>query len=198
MANPISPYFVNFLADAASSAQIDRSQAAPGGNSQRAGHTSISFRGRGALTWQPETGRPRADGTVPFFFRSVNICFRLTDYVVQIASAYSVGSCAYKATLRHEVEEHIVNPIRIMNGFRDPFIQALNTVRLPTHIAPRWLKHGQLEAAEADYIGQVGRVVNDFRTRVSDALRKAQAASDSPAQYQIVYRQCSVEEWNQR
>src|SRR3954465_6207230 len=106
MANPISPYFVNFLADAASSAQIDHSQAAPGGSSQRAGHTSINFRGRGALTWQPETGRPRSDGTVPFFFRSVNIYFRLTDYVVQITSAYGVGSCAYNATRQHEFDEH--------------------------------------------------------------------------------------------
>jgi len=196
MANPNRPYFVHFLADPASSAQIDRSQAAPGGRSHRAGHTSINFRGRGGLTWQPETGRPRPDGMVPFFFRSVNVYFRLTDYIIQITSAYGVGSCTYEATLRHEIEEHIVNPTRILYSFRDPLIRVLNAVRLPTEAAPRWLRPDQVEAAEAEYIRQVSRVVQEFRRRVSTALRQAQAASDAPARYQLIYRQCPVEEWN--
>lgn len=197
MANPRPPYFVHFLADPVSSAQIDHSQAAPGGVSHRAGHTSISFRGRGGLTWHPETGIPRPDGLVPFFFTSVNIFFRLTDYVVQITSAYAAGSCAYNATLQHEVDEHILNPTRILYGFRDPLIQALNAVLLPTQTAPRLLRSNQVEMTEAEYIRQVGRVVQDFRTRVSAALRRAQAASDSAASYDLVYRQCPVEEWNQ-
>lgn len=196
MSNPNAPYFIHFLADPASSAQIDRSQAAPGGGSHRAGLTSIHFRGRGALTWQPETGRPRPDGMVPFFFRSVNIYFRLTDYIIRITSAYGMGSCTYNATLRHEIDEHIVNSTRIMYSFREPVIQALNAVRLPTQAAPRWLHPGQTSAAEAEYIRQVGRVVQHVRNRVSAALRQAQAASDSPARYQLVYRQCPIEEWN--
>ena len=53
MANPNPPYFVQFSAEPASSAQIDHSQAAPGGATHRAGHTAINFRGRGGLTWQP-------------------------------------------------------------------------------------------------------------------------------------------------
>ena len=57
MANPNPPYFVHFLADEASTARIDHSQAAPRKGAHRAGHTSINFRGQGALTWQPETGR---------------------------------------------------------------------------------------------------------------------------------------------
>lgn len=196
MANPNPPYFVHFLADPVSSARIDHSRAAPGGNTHSAGHTSINFRGRGALTWRPETGQRRPDGTVPFFFRSVNIYFRLTDYIVQITSAYSEDSCTYNATLRHEIDEHIVNPTRIMYSFRDPFIQTLNTVRVPTQAAPRLLRPGQVDAVEAEYIRQVGRVVQTFRTRVSAALRRAKAASDSPESYQLVYRQCPVEEWN--
>ncbi len=197
MANPNPPYFVHFLADPASSAQIDHSQAAPGGRSHLAGHTSIDFRGHGALTWQPETGRPRPDGMVPFFFRSVNIYFRLTDYIVRVASVYGVGSCPYNATLQHEIDEHIVNPTRIMYSFRDPLIQALNAVRLPTQTAPRWLRPDQVEAAETEYVRQVVVVVQDYRSRVSAALRRAQAASDSAARYQLVYRQCPVEDWNQ-
>jgi hypothetical protein len=51
---------------------------------------------------------------------------------------------------------------------------------------------------EADYVKQVGRVVQGFRNKISAAMRQAQAASDSPANYARVYRQCPVEEWNQR
>jgi hypothetical protein len=196
MPNPNPPYFVHFSADPVSSATIDHSQAAPGGGAHRAGHTSISFRGKGGLTWQPETGTPRTDGLVPFYFRSVNVYFRLTDYVVGITSDYPVGSCAYNATMRHEVDEHIVNPTRVMYGFRDPFVTALNAVRLPTQIAPQWVHPNLVNAVESGYIRQVGQVIQTYRSRVSTALRLAQAASDSPASYRRVYLQCPIEEWN--
>ena len=196
MPSPNPPYFVHFSADPVSSATIDHSQAAPGGVAHRAGHTSINFRGQGGLTWQPETGRPRTDGLVPFSFRSVNVYFRLTDYVVRITSDYAAGSCAYNATLRHELDEHITNPTRIMYGFRDEVVAALNGLPLPTQNMPRWLRPNFVDQTEADLIRQVGRIVQDYRQRVSAALRRAQAASDSPASYQMVYRQCPVEEWS--
>ncbi len=198
MAIPRSPYFVEFSADPASLARIDHSQSAPGGLAHRAGHTSINFRGKGALTWQPETGVTRVDGSMPFWFRSVNVYFRLTDYVVQISSDYAERSCAYGATLRHEVSEHITNPTRVMYGFRDQVVIALNAIGLPTVTDPRLILAGQVNTVEDEYIRRVGRVVQDFRTRVSAELRRAQAASDSPANYQLVYRQCPVEEWNRR
>jgi hypothetical protein len=197
MPNPNPPYYVQFSADPVSSATIDHSQAAPGGAAHRAGHTSIQLSGRGGLTWQPETGRPRADGLVPFYFRSVNVYFRLTDYVVQITSDYAVGSCTYDATMRHEIDEHIVNPTRVMYGFRDQVVTALNAVRLPTQNMPRWVAANQVDATEAEYIRQVGAVIQTYRNRISAAMRQAQAASDSPASYQNVYRQCPGSEWNQ-
>jgi len=196
MPSPNAPYFVHFSADAASTATVDHSQSAPGGGTHRAGHTSIAFRGKGGLTWQPETGTPRPDGTVPFYFRSVNVYFRLTDYVVRITSDYPAGSCAFDATMHHEVDEHIVNPVRIMFGFRDQVVTALNRVRLPTANAPQWVRRDQVDAVEAGYVRQVGAVIQDYRTRVSAALRRARDVSDSPAHYRAVYRQCPAEEWN--
>lgn len=196
MTNPIPPYFVHFSADPVSSATIDHSQAAPGGAAHRAGHTSIALRGRGGLTWQPETGPVRADGLVPFSFRSVNVYFRLTDYVVGITSDYPAGSCAYNATMRHELNEHIVNPIRIMYGFRDRVVTALNAVRLPTAIAPQWVPPNQVSAVENGHIRRVGQVIQSYRNQILAALRTAQAASDSPASYRGVFRQCPIEEWN--
>ena len=198
MAAPNPPYFVHFLADPSSSATLDHSQAAPAGGTHRAGHTSINFRGQGGLTWQPETGQLRADGQVPFYFRSVNVYFRLTDYVVRITSSYPAGSCSFNASLRHEIDEHIVNPTRVMYGFRDQVVAALNAVPLPTQNNPRWLSPDQVDAVEAEYIRQVGRVIQNYRTRISAALRHAQALSDSRENYQMVYSQCPAEEWNRR
>jgi hypothetical protein len=126
----------------------------------------------------------------------VNIYFRLTDYVEQISSDYSEGSCAYNATLRHEMEEHVVNPVRVMYRFRDPLIAALNALPLPTANAPRFVSPAQAQAVESEFIRRVGRIVQDFRNRVSTALKQARVASDSAANYQLVYRQCPVEEWN--
>ena len=197
MPNPNPPYYVSFSADPVRSATIDHSQSAPGGVATRAGHTSISFSGKGGLTWAPETGTPRTDGMVPFYFLSVNVFFRLTDFAIQISSDYAQGSCAFNATMRHEVDEHILNPTSIMFGFRDQVIAALNRVRLPTRNAPDWVRPDQVDATEAGYISQVGAVIRTYRQRVSAAMLQAQAASDAPDRYQTVYRQCPAEEWNQ-
>ncbi len=194
MANPVPPYFVEFSADSASSARIDQSQAAPGGAVDRAGHTTIQS--RGSLTWKTETGPPRSDGLVPFSFRSMKVLFRLSDYVVQITSSYRPGSCTYNATMRHEVNEHIVNPTRLLFGFRDQVVQALNKLPLPIATAPRWVRADQAAAVEAEYVKQVGGVVKDFRNKILNAMREASLASDAPKHYGLVYRQCPLEEWN--
>jgi hypothetical protein len=196
MPNPNPPFFVQFSADAASSATIDHSQAAPGGDARRAGHTSISFPGNGALTSRTETGAPRADGLVPFYFSSVNVHFRLTDYIVGITSDYPAGSCTYNATMRHEVDEHIVNPTRIMYGFRDPLVAELNALRLPTRGAAQWVHPRQVADVEKRYMDRVRQIIQTYRNRVSAALRTARDASDSPASDQRVYGQCPAAEWN--
>jgi hypothetical protein len=195
MASPNPPYFVSFSADPASLARIDHSQPDPGGEAQRAGHTSVDFRGKGAVTVEPETGAARPDGLAPFYFKSVNVYFRITDLLVQISSDYPERSCAYKATLRHEIDEHIVNPTRIMFTFRDKVINALNAVPLPTAKAPRWIRPEQAPVVQKEYMDRVGAVVRDYRKRVSTAMREAQAASDAPARYRLVYGQCPVDEW---
>jgi hypothetical protein len=191
-----APYVVNFSADPVSSARIDHSTAAPGGDGHRAGHTKIQFPGQGMLTIVgPETGRPRADGKVPFWFESVEVNFRLTDFVVQISSDYAENSCTYNATLGHEVNEHIVKPTTIMNGFRDQVVNALNAVALPTAKAPRWIRADEADKVEEEYTQAVVRVVKDYRARVSSELSKAQAESDSPDNYRLVHNQCPVQDW---
>jgi hypothetical protein len=207
MADPKAPYFVHFSADPASSARIDHSQAILGGDPTKVGLTAIDFLagnigspgGRGGLTWQKVTGSPRVDGSIPFWFSSVNVYFRLTDYVVQITSDYAERSCVYNATFRHEVNEHILTPTRIMYSFRDPFVMALNALPpLPTKAAPRWIQPNKVAIFERGYINLVGGVVTDFRRKVSDALQQARAASDSDASYKWEKRQCPIKEWDVR
>jgi hypothetical protein len=125
----------------------------------------------------------------------VNVYFRLTDYVITIASDYRVNSCAYDATMRHEVSEHILKPTGIMFEFRDRVIVALNAIRLPTQDAPRWLLPSQIKTIEDDYMSQVGHVVQNFRNQIWAAMQRAKIASDAPDQYNLVYRQCPAGQW---
>jgi hypothetical protein len=193
MAIPNPPYFVSFSADAASSAKIDHSQLLAGGSG--AGHTAINFEGKGALTVQPEIGATRPDGRAPFYFRSINVYFRLTDYLIQITSDYPEGSCRYDATMRHEVSEHILKPIGIMNSFRDQVVTALNAIRAPSQNNPDWIRPADMDATRSGYVDQVKNVVRLYRFRISAALQQAKTDSDSPESYRAVYQQCTIDEW---
>jgi hypothetical protein len=166
MPDPNPPYHPHFSARPASSAAIDRAQAAIGGAAPRAGHTSIDLRAKGALTWQTGTGRSRADGLVPFYFYSVNVYFRLTVYVVRSTLYQAAEPYADDAPMRHKVDEHIINPLRMMYGFRDQVVTALNAVRLPTEDAPQWLRPNQVGAMESGYVRRVSEVIKNHRNRL--------------------------------
>jgi hypothetical protein len=193
MADPIPPYFVLFAADRIPT-QIDHTQANPGGENT-GGHTSVLFDGRGALTFVSDTSDPRPDGTVAFFFRSVNVIFRLTDFAVAVSSDYPVGSCAYDATLRHEINAHVRGPIGIMYGFRDPLIARLNTVHVPTRAAPQRVPQADVARIQSAWQQQVFNIVGAFRRDVSRALAADRTRQDSRASYQRVYDQCPAVEW---
>ena len=125
----------------------------------------------------------------------MNVYFRLTDYVVRITSDYAAGSCSFNATMRHEVDEHIVNPTRIMYGFRDQVVAALNAVRLPTQNAPQWLRADQADAVEAGYIRQVGAVIQNYRNQVSAGAPASQGRVRFPGELSArPIRQCPAEE----
>ncbi|MFN7923145.1 MAG: hypothetical protein U0Q16_23790 [Bryobacteraceae bacterium] len=196
MPEPNPPYYVRFAADAVSSARVDRTQTNPGGAGvDRAGHTHVAFPGAGTMSVATDTGAPRADGMIPFFFRSVNIHFVLTDFEIQITSDYPPGSCAERATMGHEVSEHIVNPTRIMYAFRDPLIAALNAIPLPTERSPRWIPPGQEVQTRESLIAPVRSVVRDFRHQVSAAMHAASQESDSADHYRRVFQQCTARQW---
>jgi hypothetical protein len=186
MRNANPPYFLHFSTDAVSSARIEHAQVAPG--SCRAGQTSIHFRARGAHTWQTETGAPRADGRVPFFFRDVNVYFKLTDYVISIAADQAVDAGSFRSAMRERVTKYVLTPTRVMRSMRDQLAAALKAVVLPTEAAPRWLRPAEVAAVEAEYVARVGTVIQAYRNRVSTALGRAQTAAEPTAGNGAVYR----------
>jgi hypothetical protein len=198
MSEPRPPCFVSFSADAIPT-QIDQSSANPGPGgaaANRAGYTTVKFDGKGVLSFVPASGAARRDGTIPFYFISVNVFFRLTDFSVKVSSDYPAGSCAYNATVRHELNAHIKSPIKIMYGYRDALVNRLNVIPLPTQQLPRWIRPAEMEMTQKTYQDQVYRIVADVRSQVSAALKADRIDQDGPAKYKAVYDQCPAVEWN--
>jgi hypothetical protein len=186
MRNANPPYLLHFTTDAVSSARIEHAQIAPG-SPCRAGQTSIHFRARGAHTWQTETGAPRADGRVPFFFRDVNVYFKLTDYVISIAADQAMDAGSFRSAMRERVTKYVLTPTRVMRSLRDQLAAALKAVVLPTEEAPRWLQPREVAGVEAEYVARVGAVIQAYRSRVSTAVGRAHAAEPASG-HGAVYR----------
>jgi hypothetical protein len=184
MRNTNAPYCLHFSTDAVSSARIEHSPA----GTCRPGHTSIHFRARGAHTWQTDTGAARADGRVPFFFRDVNVYFKLTDYVISIAADQAMEAGNFRAAMRERVTKYVLTPTRVMRSLRDQLAAALKSVVLPTEEAPRWLHPRDVAAVEAEYVARVGAVIQAYRNKVSTALGRAQSAAEPAANHSAVYR----------
>jgi hypothetical protein len=132
---------------------------------------------------------------VPFYYRSINVRFSLSDFVVAVSSDYPHGSCAYNATKRHEYEAHLYRPIRIFLGYRDTLIAALNGIAMPTESAPRWVQPAGVAALRAGLEQQVNEAVYLVYQNLRMALHTARATEDAPEHYRLVYNQCSPAEW---
>lgn len=199
MATAIKPYFVFFQTDRVPGV-VDHSQPQPGpagGNADRAGHTRYSVRaGRTVFVWDDNPVQP--DGLVPFFARSINVYFLLKDFTVAISSDYMVGSCAYRATRRHEFEAHVYSPIRLFRGYRDVLVRRLNQVPVPTETQPEPLLPERIESFQEATEQRVMAVVRDVRRSLIRDLNADSRKHDSPASYRSVYRQCTLEEWSGR
>jgi hypothetical protein len=179
--------------------RIDQSSATPGPGgaaANRAGYTSVKFEGKGVLKFVSDLGPVRSDGMVPFYFLSVKIVFRLTDFSVKVSSDYPAGSCVYKVTVQHELDAHIRAPIVILYGYRGRLIARLNRTPLPTKQAPRWIKASDAVDVQKSYEDQVHRIVGDVRGQVAAALKKDRTDQDSPANYNAIYEKCPDVEWN--
>jgi hypothetical protein len=197
MAEPRRPYYVSFTIERIPTT-VDHSQSNPGGaasGAERAGHTSVRLSPSGGPQLVPYTGSARADGMVPFYYRSINVRFTLSDFAVAISSDYAVGSCAYEATRRHEYEAHLYRPIRIFWLYRDTLIADLNRIVVPTEAAPQWVRPAEVAALRANLEQQINEAVYNAYQNLLSALRTARDIDDNAEHYRLVYRQCTPAEW---
>ena len=202
MTEPIKPYVVNFKADPIPDrTAVDRSESSPGPNNavaDRAGYTKIRLDGRGMLKIDWRAGKAREDGKVPLYAEVAEVTFYLTDYVVAISSDYADKSCAFEATLRHELSAHIKRPIDLFNARREDMIVRLNRVPLPTKDNPRWVREVESDAV-SDALGeQVRKEIAAVRQELVAALKTDRESQDDQEHYDIVYKRCKPAEWAAR
>ena len=198
MAEPRPPYVVTFTADPVPDHFL---HSAPnpgptGSSANRAGFTHVRLEGKGLLSFQPAYGDPRRDKLVPFYYVSVKVLFRLTDFSVAISSNYPEGSCPYDATKQHELDAHIRAPIKILMSYRDPLIAQLNAIPLPTRQSPKWINKSDLDSVDGNFQSQVYRVVADIKTQVAADLNSDRDNQDSQDNYSKVYDKCRPAEWS--
>jgi hypothetical protein len=74
-------------------------------------------------------------------------------------------------------------------------ILGLNSIRLPTQSAPRFIAPSQAKQAEDELLTPVRRLVDSFHQRIRTTMKNAQIASDSPERYQLVHQQCTPAQW---
>lgn len=198
---PREPYYVSFVHEIplrpdGSGYAVDHSRSAPGPGpsaSARAGYTSAEQNARLTFVWDDGPSRP--DGRVAFYAQSVNVSFRLEDFVVAVSSDYFAGSCAYRATLRHELAEHVFDPIRTFHSYRNVLINRLNAIPIPTRRTPQWLRPAEIPAWQGAVERRVAQTVGALKRELVQALRSNSLRADAPASYRLVYAQCSDDEW---
>ena len=196
MAEPRRPYYVWFSHDAMPQ-HIDHSRSQPGpmgGTANRAGYTSVTSRARMTIAWSDEP--VATGGLIPFYARSVNVYFRLTDFLVAISADFAARSCAYRVTRAHELSAHISDPIRIFHSYRDVLIRRLNAIVVPTQEAPlRLTSRAEAEARQEALGNLISNAIVQTRTELTRALRRARDEHDSADAYRLVYSQCSDAQW---
>jgi hypothetical protein len=197
MAEAKTPFYVSFTHDLIPH-RVDQSRSHPGpprGAANRAGYTSITIKTQ--LTFDWERGPRKGDGRFPIFIQSVNVYFRLADFVIAISSDFTTYSCAYQVTLRHEMEAHIYDPIRIFHSYRDILIRELNAIVVPTRDAPfRVVTETEAGSQQAKVEDKIYEVVQRTRAKLRDELEKAKRLQDDPSSYRLVYDRCTRAQWS--
>jgi hypothetical protein len=196
MSQPKKPFYVSFTHDPIPQ-QIDHSRSRPGPGGEganRVGFTSVTSKARMTVVW--DDAPAGADGRIPIFAKSINIYFRLTDFLVAVSSDFSVRSCAYRVTQLHELQAHIYDPIRIFHSYRDVLIGRLNAIAVPTREAPARVAPNQVAPKRAEMERQVVSAIGQTRRELARDLQQARERHDSAASYRLVYNQCTDAEWS--
>ena len=197
-----APYYVSFVSEKVPTT-IDHSQSSPGpstGSADRAGRTKITAKPRVEIFW--DNLPVGADGKLPLFVRSANIFFFLRDFVVAISSDYAVGSCAYNATLEHEIQAHIISARRVFFTFRYILVQKLNAIPLPTETAPLLVPikgaanpPKLIDQEQERLAAPIRAAIAEVKANLAGALTANSKRQDEAGRYRVVYQTCTPAQW---
>ncbi|HRF63607.1 MAG TPA: hypothetical protein PK708_12080 [Candidatus Competibacter sp.] len=149
-----------------------------------------------SIDW--DNGPARGDGMVPFFSRAVTVDFALDPITVAVSSDYPVGSCPYRVTLKHEIDDHARAYVKLFLSYRDILVSQLNAITFPTEGAPRWIMPKDIQALQDRLSQQVQMAVMAVSSRLVAAMDADRQAKDSQQAYAALYRQCPAADWKMR
>jgi hypothetical protein len=191
---PKDPCRVNFThADIPSSPDHSSDNPGPAGGADRAGYTKAILGKRLSIEW--DNGPARADGMIALFVKTVTVDFTLDPISVAVSSRYATGSCPYKATLKHEIQDHAISYSKIFLSYRDVMVQRLNTVTYPTQTTPTWIKPDDVDSFQDALAQRLREIIVDVSAKLKAAMDADRKAKDSPEAYKAIYRQCRADEW---
>jgi len=134
-----------------------------------------------SIDW--DNGPARGDGMVPFFSRAVTVDFALDPITVAVSSDYPVGSCPYRVTLKHEIDDHARAYVKLFLSYRDILVSQLNAITFPTEGAPRWIMPKDIQALQDRLSQQVQMAVMAVSSRLVAAMDADRQAKDSQQAY---------------
>ena len=184
---PKKPFYVSFIHDRIPF-QVDHSKLNPGPNNSsasRAGYTSIKSKPRLKIQWEniyASNGKP-----IAIYLKSVVIFFHLYDFLIAVSSGYPKESCPYKVTLRHELDAHIYDPIRIFHSYRNILIKRLNAISVPTKSIPLSINiqasKKEIKAKEEKIDKLIFNIVLKTKKEIAIKLIRARNHHDSNVSY---------------
>jgi hypothetical protein len=191
MADAKKPLYVNFQADAIS--PIDHSKVDPGGGDGkvRAGYTSMILSAKLSFVWSD----PGKNEPFPFFAEAVNVFFFLKDIRISISKSYAKGSCPYKATLQHEMDDHALASIKLFYSYRDNVVRDLTRIKIPSQAMPKQLTLKEAVKLQDSIEKDVANLIKTTKDVIAGALKKVQKSADSAANYKAIWAKCLAEEW---
>lgn len=146
-----------------------------------------------SIQWAPTP--TRGQGKQLFFADSVDVTFELEEFIVSISSAYSVGTCPYDVTLRHEYLEHVYPMATIFQSYRAPLIRRLNAIKVPTRGAPLMMRPCSFRRSQERLVQQISTALDETKWAIVAALEEDRALTDSPANYRKLQAQCPKSDW---
>jgi TPR repeat protein len=125
--------------------------------------------------------------TYCFFVTAVDVILRYPTMDIYVAKEYQPGSCPYHEILLHE-EDHVRVARASLELYAPKVRKALTSYRIPTGLEPVVVSSPTQAKERMEGLSQ--ELLTPVYREMMDALRKDQAALDTPGEYRRIRRRC--------